>query len=103
MGMSIKNHLEITKCIPNQLIEVSTILGPINIKHRIHFNKLSPLTEVTWSQDIDFKGMYMAMRPFMVSKVKNQLKQDLEHLKDVLDNSSALITMITQPNAKFWL
>lgn len=103
MGMSIKNHFEVTKCLSNQLIEIKTIVGPIATQHHIQLDALSAITKITWSQNIDFTGAYRTIRPFVMTKMISRLSNDLKNLEQQLDTSPSLITMITAPNTKFWI
>jgi uncharacterized membrane protein len=88
MGRRVEYVFEITQFQPGRLLETKSVKGPVPIRATFQFEDRDSGTLVRIKAHGEAVGMYRFAGPMLANTVKRNMTQDLERLKQVLENDA---------------
>ena len=89
MGMQVKQDFTVTECIPDHVYAARSTSGLVPMESRYVLEEASGATEVRVSTTTDLSGVMKMAGPLLTRKLRKQMREDHENLKQYLETGKA--------------
>jgi len=92
MGRRIQSNFEVTEFETNKSFGFKTISGPIQLHTSYSFEAIDRVTTVMVSSLINPGGFFNLADPIVARVARKQFKENLAHLKKILEDMDKIVT-----------
>ena len=89
LGRPIGIVIEVTAMEPGSRFEYTGAAGPLRTHNVVSFDRVAGGTKVTWTDEVELRGIFGLLEPLMGRMVRRGYEADLGRLKAILEAQPA--------------